>query len=143
MAAVCVEAYWDVRSNGFPELEITLKKGSNHPCSGVKPMGKTKKLKVTPILETGITLEFSPEKAPVPKTCHLTLRWAMEKCPICGSTLMIYYCPTIKHESGIGAVLHEEKHKIVVSCVSCNFLISEGFSTRLKPSDSEDRKMIV
>jgi hypothetical protein len=89
-------------------------------------MGKAKKMKVTPVLETGITLGFKPGEAPVPKTCHLMLRWAVEKCPVCGSTLMIYYSPTIKHELGEDAVSSEEDHKIIISCVNCNWLASPG-----------------
>jgi hypothetical protein len=114
------------RAGIFPNLKLPLKAEplENDTCSRVKCMGKTKKLKVTPILETGVTLEFSPENAPVPKTCHLMLRWAVEKCPICGSALMLYYCPTIKHEPSVDSQPGEE-HKVVISCVDCSFIVVE------------------
>lgn len=85
------------------------------------------KLKVTPILETGITIDFEPKKNPVDKPCHLHLRWTVEKCPNCGSALMMYYSPTVRHESGIGAALPEQMHGIVLSCVHCG-IISERFT---------------
>jgi len=83
---------------------------------------KLDKFKVTPILETGLTIDYEPKKNPVKKKCHLHLRWAIEKCPICNSALIIYYAPTAKHQSGIGAALPEQEHKIVVSCVNCGLM---------------------
>lgn len=80
------------------------------------------RLKVNPILETGLTLVFDPKKYPIENPCHLHLRWAKEKCPICGSSMMIYYCPTSKHEAGIGAAFPDEGHKIIVSCVKCRIV---------------------
>ena len=82
-----------------------------------------KKLKFTPILETGFTIEYDPKEHPIKKLCHIHLRWAEEKCPICGSTVQIYYAPTSKHKGGIGAVFPSEKHKVVISCVNCNFMM--------------------
>jgi hypothetical protein len=79
-------------------------------------------MKVTPILETGITLDYLPEKHPISKPCHVHLRWAEQKCPICQSALMIYYCPIAKHEAGFEAASPEERHKIVVSCINCSFI---------------------
>jgi hypothetical protein len=99
-------------------------------------MGRTKKLKVTPVIETGMTLEFKPGQAPVPKTCHLTLRWAVEKCPICASSLMMYYTPTIKHKAGMEAKPGEE-HRILVSCVGCGFLVVDELDIlkKFKPGE--------
>lgn len=79
-------------------------------------------MKFNPILETGITLDYEPAKHPISKPCHLHLRWAEEKCPICQSALMIYYCPTMKHQAGIGAAFPEENHRVVVSCIKCAFI---------------------
>jgi len=84
------------------------------------------RLKVTPVLETGLTIEYDPEKHPIDKPCHLHLRWAVEKCPRCRSALMIYYAPTDKHESGMGVALPDEKHKVIVSCIKCG-IIGERF----------------
>lgn len=79
-------------------------------------------MKVTPILETGITLDYVPEKDPIIEPCHLHLRWAEETCPMCQSALMIYYCPTMKHETGFEATVPEENHKTIVTCVKCAFI---------------------
>lgn len=79
-------------------------------------------MKVTPDVEKGVTLEFLPQKHPVEKPCHVHLRWANEKCPHCGSALMMYYAPTFKHRTGESAVFPEQAHKTVfISCVMCDF----------------------
>ena len=83
--------------------------------------------KVTPILESAITLDFTvDDKNPITKPTHLHFRWANEKCPVCGSPVMMIYCPTDKHESGIGSAMSEQNHKTVISCVSCNLLLTKG-----------------
>lgn len=74
------------------------------------------------------TIEYDPKKHPVPKPCHLHLRWAKETCPKCGSALMMYYAPTLKHRMGKFALTSKEAHHFVfVSCVMCdNFAIAKG-----------------
>lgn len=74
-------------------------------------------------METGLTIDFDIEKNELNKPAHLHFRWAKEKCPICGSAVMILYCPTEKHEAGIGAAFPEMCHNTVFSCVQCNFLM--------------------
>jgi hypothetical protein len=80
--------------------------------------------KLTAFEKGAITLDFViSEKNPITKPTHLHFRWAEEKCPVCGSPLIMIYCPTDKHESGIGAALSEQNHKTVVSCVNCNLVL--------------------
>jgi hypothetical protein len=79
-------------------------------------------MKVIPDVEKDTTLEFLPEKHPVEKLCHLHLGWAKEKCPYCGSALMMHYAPTFKHGVGAPAAFPEQAHKTVfISCVMCDF----------------------
>ena len=86
--------------------------------------------KLTPMENSGITIDFSlDENNPITKPAHLHFRWAKEKCPVCGSAVIIIYCPTDKHQEGVGAALPEQNHKTVTSCVSCSLLfikIKEG-----------------
>jgi hypothetical protein len=58
--------------------------------------------KITPRTDPlgDLTIDYHPNKHPVQEVCHLHLRWAKEKCPVCGSALMIYYTPTFIHRSG-------------------------------------------
>jgi hypothetical protein len=80
--------------------------------------------KATPIMDGGITLDFSiNDKNPISKPAHLHFKWAEEKCPVCGSALMMIYCPTDRHEAGIGAALTEQNHKTVISCLKCSLLL--------------------
>ena len=77
------------------------------------------------MMESGLTLDFSIEKNPIEKPTHLHFRWAKEKCPVCNSAVMMIYCPTDKHKSGIGAALPEQNHKTVITCVKCNLLLTQ------------------
>ena len=80
------------------------------------------KLKFTPDVETGITLTFSPDESPIERSCHLHLRWAKEKCPLCGSAVMMYYAPTSRHKQGMFSLSQQEAHPaLLISCVSCDF----------------------
>ena len=82
-------------------------------------------MRITPRTDVlgDFTIEYLPEKHPVEKPCHVHLRWAKEKCPHCGSALMMYYAPTFKHRLGQEAVSREEAHRVVlISCVMCDFI---------------------
>jgi len=85
-----------------------------------------KRIKLTPIMESGLTLEFKLKDNPIDKPTHLHFRWAKEKCPVCNSAVMIIYCPTENHQAGIVAALPEQNHKTIFSCVSCNLLLTEN-----------------
>ena len=79
-------------------------------------------MKVTPRTDIlgDFTIEYDPKKHPIPKKCHLHLRWAKEECPHCGSAMMLYYAPTFKHRMGKFALTSVEAHPFVfVSCVNC------------------------
>lgn len=102
------------------------------------------KLKITPRTDPlgDFTLEYLPEKYPVEKPCHVHLRWAKEKCPHCGSALMMYYAPTYKHRPGQSPVTREEAHRVVViSCVMCDFIAGAPGSSIVAgrfPKDSKE-----
>jgi hypothetical protein len=85
------------------------------------------RFKLTPMLESGLTLDFTvDDKNPITKPAHLHFRWAKEKCPVCGSAVMIIYCPTDMHQAGVGSALPEQNHKTVTSCVSCSLLLTKS-----------------
>jgi hypothetical protein len=99
-------------------------------------------LKVTARLDTlgSFTFEFLPEKHPIPNRCHVHLRWAQEKCPHCGSALMLYYAPTLKHRAGKFALTSKEAHPFVfVSCVKCGLHgMTKGPSVIIDEKSDED-----
>jgi hypothetical protein len=75
-------------------------------------------MKVTPdfsLLENYPTLILSDG-------CHVHVRLAMEKCPVCKKTLYIVYMPTDKHPQGVDST-DKSSHNIVVSCTCCNFIV--------------------
>lgn len=102
-------------------------------------------MKVTPRLDNlgSFTLEFLPEKHPVSNRCHVHLRWAEEQCPNCGSALMLYYAPTLKHRGGKFALTAREAHPFVfVSCVKCRLhAIAKGPSIIIDEKLDEDNDM--
>ena len=84
-----------------------------------------KTIKLTPMMENGVSLNFTLEDNPIEKPTHLHFRWAKEKCPVCNSAVMMIYCPTQAHEVGFGAALPEQDHKMVFTCVKCNLLLTQ------------------
>jgi predicted nucleic-acid-binding Zn-ribbon protein len=100
-------------------------------------------LKVTPRTDTlgDVTVEYDPQKHPVPKPCHLHLRWAKETCPKCGSALIMYYAPTVKHRVGKFALTSKEAHPfVIVSCVECGYFgTAKGPSVIIDDSGRKDK----